>query len=96
MVNIKNDNKQDQAQRFDPANIGAMIIRIGFWGPLYYHCNKEPPTVLVIIPAPIATSACGDSHLELLPCSLFSRRRNRQLRGLAFAIEPLGFGGFRV
>ena len=24
-------------------NIGALIIRIGFWGPLYFHHNKEPP-----------------------------------------------------
>ena len=25
------------------ANVGASIIRIGFWGPLYYNYNKEPP-----------------------------------------------------
>ena len=24
-------------------NIGALIIRIGFWGPLYYSYIKEPP-----------------------------------------------------
>ena len=24
-------------------NIGALIIRIGLWGPLYYNYNKEPP-----------------------------------------------------
>ena len=24
-------------------NIGALIIRIGFWGLLYYNHNKEPP-----------------------------------------------------
>ena len=23
-------------------NLGALIIRIGFGGPLYYDCNKEP------------------------------------------------------
>ena len=23
-------------------NIGALIIRISFWGPLYYKYNKEP------------------------------------------------------
>ena len=23
-------------------NIGALIIRIGHWGPLYYNCIKEP------------------------------------------------------
>ena len=25
-------------------NIGAFIIRVGLWGPLYYNYNKEPPT----------------------------------------------------
>ena len=25
------------------SNIGALISRIGFWGPLYYDYNKEPP-----------------------------------------------------
>ena len=24
-------------------NVGALMIRIGFWGPLYYNSNKEPP-----------------------------------------------------
>ena len=23
--------------------IGALLIRIGFWGALYYNYNKEPP-----------------------------------------------------
>ena len=23
--------------------IGALIMRIGFWGPVYYNYNKEPP-----------------------------------------------------
>ena len=23
-------------------NIGALIVRIGFWGPFYYIYNKEP------------------------------------------------------
>ena len=34
---------------------GALIIRIGFWGPLYYIYSKEPPPkkVLVNIQAPI-------------------------------------------
>ena len=26
----------------DP-NIGALIFRIGFWSPLYYTFNKDPP-----------------------------------------------------
>ena len=25
------------------ANVGGLIIRIGFWGQLYYNYNKEPP-----------------------------------------------------
>ena len=24
-------------------NVGAFVIRIGFWGPLYYTYNKKPP-----------------------------------------------------
>ena len=24
-------------------NIGALIIRIGFWGPVHYSYDKEPP-----------------------------------------------------
>ena len=27
-------------------NIGALIIRTGFWGPLCYNYNKEPPKYL--------------------------------------------------
>ena len=34
--------------------IGALMIRIEFWGPLYYIHNKEPPKIVkVIIKAPI-------------------------------------------
>ena len=25
------------------SNIGALIIRIRFWGPVYHNYNKEPP-----------------------------------------------------
>ena len=28
---------------FSGFSIGALIIRIGFWGILYYNYNKEPP-----------------------------------------------------
>ena len=28
---------------FENANIGALTIRIGFGGPLYYSYTKEPP-----------------------------------------------------
>ena len=24
-------------------NIGALVIRIGFWSPVYYSYTKEPP-----------------------------------------------------
>ena len=27
----------------EPDNVGALIIRIGSWGILYYNYNKEPP-----------------------------------------------------
>ena len=30
------------ARKNTEANVGALIIRIGFWGPLYYNYNKEP------------------------------------------------------
>ena len=33
--------------------IGALIIRIGFWGPLYYTYNKETKIFSVILSAPI-------------------------------------------
>ena len=34
--------------------IGALIFRIGFWGPLYYKYYKEPPKIVsAIIKAPI-------------------------------------------
>ena len=37
------------------STIGALIIRIGFWGP--YKCNKEPPKIVwVTIKAPILRS----------------------------------------
>ena len=32
---------------FDP-NIGALIVRIGFGGILYYSSNTEPPKLLII------------------------------------------------
>ena len=28
---------------FERYTFGALIIRIGFWGPLYYKYNKDPP-----------------------------------------------------
>ena len=29
-------------------NIEASIIRIGFWGPLNYNSNKEPPKKVLV------------------------------------------------
>ena len=34
------------------ANIGALIIRIGFGGPLYYKYNKEPPKIVLVYSTP--------------------------------------------
>ena len=31
------------------ANMGASIIRIRLWGPLYYKHNKEPPKIVYVI-----------------------------------------------
>ena len=28
-------------------NIGALIIGIGFWGPLYYKYSREPPKIVL-------------------------------------------------
>ena len=28
---------------------GALIIRIGFWSPLYYNYTKEPPKIVLVI-----------------------------------------------
>ena len=27
-------------------NVGALLVRIGCWGPLYYNYNKEPPKIV--------------------------------------------------
>ena len=36
------DNMESVLDR-PPSNIRALIIRIGFWGPLYHNYNQEPP-----------------------------------------------------
>ena len=35
--------QRGSSQGLEGLDIGALIIRIGFWGPLYYNDNKEPP-----------------------------------------------------
>ena len=37
-----NGNTELEAGRAILNNIGALMIRIGFRGPLYYNYNKEP------------------------------------------------------
>ena len=41
---------------------GALIIRLGFWSPLYYICSKEPPKIVkVTIKAPILGVGEGET-----------------------------------
>ena len=37
-------DRPSENYRSDCINMGAFLIRIGFWGPLYYSYNKEPPS----------------------------------------------------
>ena len=37
----------------DSFNVGALTIRIGFWGPLYYNLTSNPKNVFGIYLAPI-------------------------------------------
>ena len=39
---------RDGKTQKDP-NLGALIIRIGFWGLFYYKYNKEPPKIVSVI-----------------------------------------------
>ena len=41
------------------ANIGALIIRMGFGGPLYYNHTREPSqNPIIIIKAPVLRASC--------------------------------------
>ena len=33
----------DEQEMSEKLHMGALIISIGYWGPLYYNYNKEPP-----------------------------------------------------
>ena len=66
---------------FKPVNIGALIIRIGFWGPLYYNYNKEPPKMVLEI---IKALYYPELHL-----SIISQVVGR-LRAVVFVVENLG------
>ena len=37
------------AFRAEQPNIGALMIRIGLWGPLYCNYNAEPPKIVLVI-----------------------------------------------
>ena len=42
-----------------PSNVGAKIIRLGFWGILYYNHNMEPPQLVwIIMKPPILPRQC--------------------------------------
>ena len=43
-MKIPNEHKHiiPDAPNLKRLNVGALIIRIGFWAPLYYHYKKEP------------------------------------------------------
>ena len=88
-------------------NTGALIIRLGFWGPVYYTYNKEPPNkiVLVIIFAlmvSISGSArqwSGNPVLRDRFCrqaplakAWAARGTRRGFESLEFRVKGLGFG----
>ena len=64
------------------SNVGALIIRIGFWGPFYYNYNKGPPITIgdYLRPYIISQIALGLTILILF-------RRNNLLSSLVY----LGF-----
>ena len=35
--------EEDKNRQRNKDNIGALMVRIGFWGMLYYNDNTEPP-----------------------------------------------------
>ena len=59
---------------------GALVIRIGFWGILYFDYNKEPQNPILSIKAPI---------VGLTP-------RPEWIRGLNHLFLPVMGLGFRV
>ena len=36
----------ETSEVFKSWNIGTVLVRIGFWGPLYYNHDKEPPNIV--------------------------------------------------
>ena len=46
-------------------SIGALVIRIGFWDPLHYNCNKEPPQVISKAPIVRTLGMSGKSGASL-------------------------------
>ena len=60
------------------------MIRIWFWGPLYYKYNKEPPKfLLVLFNSPVVTRLCWralESHSAASVQSFARPRPRRSLR----------------
>ena len=51
-----------------PVHIGALIIRIGFWRPLYYNYSKEPPKIVsVIMKPPVVAALTARGYSFVIP-----------------------------
>ena len=66
--------------------IGALIIRIGCWGPFYYNDNKEPPKIVyLIIKAPIVNPSRHWMAFKASPLGrIFWARAFRVFRAFLF------------
>ena len=65
------------------------MIRIGFWDPLYYNHNKEPPKiVLVIFTHRPQISSFGGSYLEFYKVIPFRPLYSGCRRELLFLLAP--------
>ena len=61
--------KANMANKLSELDMGAFIIRIGFWGPLYYNHSKEPPKKLIqaLLRRPYSMpTSCQSSALYVL------------------------------
>ena len=43
LLNERNSSKSANPSGLTNPNIGDLVVRLGFWGPLYYTYNKDPP-----------------------------------------------------
>ena len=51
-------------------NVGALLVRIGFWGLFYSSYTKEPQNPMLLITAPILFKALAVSRGPVLVCGL--------------------------